>query len=147
MLQPLIQRIENRAFRRLGLEDSHEPYVGILVRWYSQLLTHPIHHIEIVADAVGAMRSAVDTWFWNSLEGMDSPPLTLRKRTHTISDLTDATMTKWLLTITLVQLSALATRWDSGGRANNKPGVLEELGLTVRSMLDIPNAEFVRLKL
>ena len=56
-------------------------------------------------------------------------------------------MTKWLLTITLVQLSALATRWDSGGRANNKPGVLEELGLTVRSMLDIPNAEFVRLKL
>lgn len=132
---------------KIECEDSREPYAGILARWYSELLSHSIHHIEIMVDTVGAIRGAVDARFWNHLEGMDSLPLTLRKRTHAVSDLTDVAMTKWLSAITLAELSALATRWSGSRRANDKPSVLEELGLTQHSMLDLPDADVVRLGL
>ncbi len=131
----------------IGLEDSHEPYAGILVRWYSELASRPTHSINVVADVIVVIRGAVDAWLWNLPDGEHSTSQPLRKRKHAVSDLTDATMTNWLSAITLEQLSALATRWDSSGRANNKPGVLEELGLTARSMLDLPDAELRRLKL
>lgn len=54
---------------------------------------------------------------------------------------------KWLSAITLVQLSALTTRWHDSRRADNKLGVLEELGLTPRSLLNVPDADAVRLRL
>jgi hypothetical protein len=130
----------------IGLEDSHEPYAGILVRWYSELLSHPVR-IDVVAEVIVVIRGAVDAWFWHFLEAQGSIPLLLRKRNYAVSDLTDATMTNWLSSITLAQLFALANRWDGSRRANNKPGVLEELGLTARSMLDLPDAELVRLNL
>jgi len=128
-------------------EDSREPYAGILVRWYRELLTPPIHRIDIVVDVLGQIRSAVGTWFWNLVERQDRIAPPFRKRNHAVSDLTDAAMMKWLSAITLAQLSALATRWDDSRRANNKPGALEELGLTERSMLDVPDADMVALGL
>lgn len=128
-------------------EDSREPYAGILVRWYSELLTHPVCRIEVVMDVLGEIRSAVDTWFWNLVERQDRIAPPFRKRNHAVSDLTDAAMMKWLSAITLAQLSALATRWDDSRRANNKPGVLKELGLTPRSMLTLSDADMVTLGL
>ncbi|MFL9908278.1 hypothetical protein PQR75_01875 [Paraburkholderia fungorum] len=129
-------------------EDSDQPYAGILLHWYAEFASNPALCIDSLTDFVGSVRCTVDDQITGFFERRLYPiAQSFRKRNQAECDLCDSVMLKWLSAVNSDQLAALAVRWDQHRRSNSVPDILEELGLTKRSMMDLPETEFVRLGL
>jgi hypothetical protein len=129
-------------------EDSDQPYAGILLHWYTEFASSPAPCIDSLREFVGTVRGTVDDHIAGFFEQWKNPiALSFRKRNQAECDLCDSVMLKWLSAANSNQLAALAVRWEQHRKLDSVPDVLEELGLTKVSMMDLSETEFVRLGL
>lgn len=129
-------------------ESAEEPYTPILLAWFECFATNPKWEIDDLTDFISMLRNGVSYRVERFLAQRQSRgPLSRRKVAKTECDLCDEVMIQWLSVPGFVRLFELAFRWDIRSLSNDKPDVLDELGLTEETMFDLPESEFVRLRL
>ncbi|VBM56249.1 Uncharacterised protein [Burkholderia pseudomallei] len=129
-------------------EDAEQPYVGVLLRWYANFISHPACEIDDLTDFIAMVRHTVADQIEHFLEQRQSnAPRSLRKRNQLECDLCDDVMIRWLSITNFVPLFELAFRWDIHCLSDDRPSVLDELGLTEELMFKLPESELVRLQL
>lgn len=132
----------------IAREPSEEPYAQILLTWFIGFATNPNWEIDDLTDFIGLVRHTVADQIEHFLEQRQSNvPRSLRKRSQLECELCDDVMIRWLSVTNFVRLFDLAFRWDIHCLLDERPGVLDELGLTEETMFDLPDSEIVRLQL
>jgi hypothetical protein len=132
----------------IAREDSEEPYTQILLEWFTGFTSNPRWEIDDLTDFISLVRHAVADQIAYFLEQRRSAvPLSLGKLRQIECDLCDEVMIHWLSVANFERLFELALRWSIHCLSNDGPSVLDELGLTVRSIVDLPEEELVRLQL
>jgi hypothetical protein len=132
----------------IAREDSREPYTQILFEWFTEFASNPRWEIDDLTDFISLVRHAVADQIAYFLEQRCSAvPLSLRKLRQLECNLCDEVMIHWLSVANVERLFELALRWSTHRLSNDRPSALDELGLTVRSIVDRPEEELVRLQL
>lgn len=132
----------------IAREAADVPYTQIALKWFIEFATHPKWEVDDLTDFIGKARHVVSDQIEHFLKQKQSDvPPSLRKLAQLECDLCDGVMIRWLSVTNFVRLFDLAFRWDIHCLTNDTQGVLDELGLTKESMLDLPDSEIVRLQL
>jgi len=131
------------------LEDANEPYCAILLRWFAVFVNKPTLEGADLVELICRVRDVCSDRISREFQ-RKRPPVhdLLRKRALDECYLCDEVMIRWLSCMDTKQLYRLAIQWDVRQlQQDDQPGVLEELGLTVDSMLDLPEEELIGLDL